>query len=85
MSSDTMVNSEITDGYRDGLDPNCPEPSAQRTQSYCYGFLNGREDLRRSRLPCHSAPPHHAKEELRRSDTQGREPQQPRLGHVLAG
>jgi hypothetical protein len=47
MSSDDLINSEMTDGYRDGLNPNSPEPSANRTQSYRYGFLNGRDDLRR--------------------------------------
>ena len=47
VSSDDMINSEMNDGYRDGLDPDSPEPSANRTQSYCYGFLNGRDDLRR--------------------------------------
>jgi hypothetical protein len=46
VSSDDMINSEMTDGYRDGLDPDSPEPSANRTQSYRYGFLNGRDDLR---------------------------------------
>jgi hypothetical protein len=50
VSSDDRINSELTDGYRDGLDPNSPEPSANCTQSYCYGFLNGREDLRRKLL-----------------------------------
>jgi hypothetical protein len=47
VSSDDIINSEMTDGYRDGLDPNSPEPSANRTRSYHYGFLNGRDDLRR--------------------------------------
>jgi hypothetical protein len=47
MSSDDLINREMTDGYRDGLNPNSPEPSATRTQSYRYGFLNGRDDLRR--------------------------------------
>jgi hypothetical protein len=47
VSSDDMISSEMTDGYRDGLDPDSPEPSANRTQSYWHGFLNGRDDLRR--------------------------------------
>jgi hypothetical protein len=42
-----MINSEMADGYRDGLNPDSPEPSASRTQSYRYGFLNGRDELRR--------------------------------------
>ena len=42
-----MINCEITEGYRAGLNPNSPEPSANRTPSYRYGFLNGRGDLQR--------------------------------------
>ena len=51
MSSDDMINSEMIDGYRDGLNPDSPEPSAGRTPSYRYGFRNGREDLRRKTHP----------------------------------
>ena len=47
MSSDDLVNREITEGYRDGLNPNAPEPAAHRTQAYRHGFFNGREELRR--------------------------------------
>lgn len=61
MSSDDLINREMTEGYRDGLNPNSPEPAANRTQAYRYGFLNGREELRRkSRGLAEStaAPPH---------------------------
>ena len=35
----------MVEGYIDGLDPNSPEPSANRSHSYRHGFLNGRDDL----------------------------------------
>jgi hypothetical protein len=47
MSSDHLIDGEMAEGYRDGLNPKSPEPSADRAQSYRYGFLNGREELRR--------------------------------------
>lgn len=33
------------EGYKDGLDPNSPPPSANRSHSYRHGFQNGRNDL----------------------------------------
>ncbi len=43
---------EMTDGYLDGLKPDNPEPSANRSASYRHGFANGRDDLAHSpRLP----------------------------------
>lgn len=41
------ANDEMLDGYRDGLDPSSPEPSANRSDSYRHGFANGRDDLAR--------------------------------------
>jgi hypothetical protein len=35
----------MVEGYLDGLDPNSPEPSSNRTLSYRHGFANGRDDL----------------------------------------
>lgn len=35
---------EMVEGYRDGRDPDSPEPSANRSASYVHGFLNGRDD-----------------------------------------
>jgi len=35
---------EMVEGYRDGRDPDSPEPSANRSESYRHGFLNGRDD-----------------------------------------
>lgn len=35
---------QMIEGYRDGRDPDCPEPSANRSVSYVHGFLNGRDD-----------------------------------------
>jgi hypothetical protein len=40
-------------GYMDGLDPNSPPPSSNRTPAYHHGFMNGRDDL--SRKPRDSA------------------------------
>lgn len=37
---------EMIDGFRDGYDLNCPEPSANRSRSYRHGFANGRDDHR---------------------------------------
>lgn len=36
---------EMVEGYRDGRDPNSPEPSSNRSHSYRHGFANGRDDL----------------------------------------
>jgi len=38
------ANDEMVEGYRDGLDMNSPEPSANRSFSYRHGFKNGRAD-----------------------------------------
>ena len=58
MSSDDLINRDMTEGYRDGLNPNAPEPAAHRTQAYRSGFLNGREELRRqSSSQSDAAPP----------------------------
>ena len=35
---------QMIEGYRDGRDPDSPEPSANRSVSYVHGFLNGRDD-----------------------------------------
>jgi hypothetical protein len=38
------ADQEMIEGYRDGLDLNCPEPSSNRSHSYRHGFANGRDD-----------------------------------------
>lgn len=38
------ANQDMIDGYVDGLDQTCPEPSANRSHSYRHGFANGRDD-----------------------------------------
>ena len=38
---------EMLDGYLDGLKPDSPEASGNRSQSYRHGFSNGRDDWRR--------------------------------------
>jgi hypothetical protein len=35
---------QMIEGYRDGRDPDSPEPSENRPASYRHGFLNGRDD-----------------------------------------
>lgn len=42
-----MANDEMLAGYLDGLDPDNPEPSSNRSHSYRHGFANGRDDLNR--------------------------------------
>lgn len=41
------MNREMVEGYMDGLDPDAPKPSANRSASYRHGFANGRDDLRK--------------------------------------
>jgi hypothetical protein len=38
----------MAQGYRDGRNPDNPEPSANRSASYRHGFENGRDDYARS-------------------------------------
>lgn len=38
------ANDEMIQGYLDGFDLTSPEPSGNRSRSYCHGFLNGRDD-----------------------------------------
>lgn len=38
------ANEEMIQGYVDGADPNSPEPSTNRSNSYRHGFANGRSD-----------------------------------------
>lgn len=40
------ANDQMVEGYRDGLDLDSPEPSANRSASYRHGFANGRDDRR---------------------------------------
>lgn len=43
---------DMVEGYLDGLKPDNPEPSANRSHSYRHGFANGRDDMTHSpRLP----------------------------------
>lgn len=37
---------DMLEGYNDGRNPDSPEPSANRSDSYRHGFQNGRDDLR---------------------------------------
>lgn len=43
---ENWAEADMVEGYRDGRDPNCPEPSSNRSRSYIHGFRNGRDDLR---------------------------------------
>jgi len=38
------ANTEMIEGFRDGYDLSCPEPSDNRSHSYRHGFANGRDD-----------------------------------------
>lgn len=40
------ANTEMIEGYCDGLNLDCPEPSDNRSASYRHGFANGRDDRR---------------------------------------
>lgn len=40
------ANADMIDGFCDGYDMECPEPSANRSHSYRHGFANGRDDRR---------------------------------------
>lgn len=44
------ANEEMVQGYMDGLDANCPEPSANRSMSYRHGFKVGRSELEHKTL-----------------------------------
>lgn len=41
------ANDEMVEGYLNGLDPDSPEPSGNRSRAYRHGFANGRDDLAR--------------------------------------
>lgn len=41
---DVSANDEMLEGYRDGFNPDSPEPSANRSESYRHGFACGRAD-----------------------------------------
>lgn len=43
----TAHDRERVDGYRDGRDPEAPEPSENRSASYRHGFKVGRAELAR--------------------------------------
>jgi hypothetical protein len=36
---------DMVEGYKDGLNPDSPPPSDNRSHSYRHGFANGRDDL----------------------------------------
>lgn len=44
MGTGDIDAAEMIDGYRDGMDPDSPPPSANRSASYRHGFANGRDD-----------------------------------------
>lgn len=44
-----FADDEVFAGYCDGLDPDSPEPSDNRTPAYRHGWRNGRDD--RAGLP----------------------------------
>lgn len=38
------ANDEMVEGYLDGFNPENPQPSENRSESYRHGFANGRAD-----------------------------------------
>ncbi len=46
---------EFAEGYRDGRDPNAPEPSANRSHRYRHSFAIGRAELANKPIPYHRA------------------------------
>ena len=46
-----MSSAEFVEGYRDGRDPNAPEPSANRSHAYRHSFAVGRAELAKKPIP----------------------------------
>lgn len=44
------ANEEMAQGYMDGRDTDCPEPSGNRSNSYRHGFMVGRAEREGRRL-----------------------------------
>jgi hypothetical protein len=40
-----VASDDFAEGYRDGRDPDCPEPSENRSHSYRHSFAVGRAEL----------------------------------------
>mgnify|MGYP001104541154 CR=1 FL=1 len=57
--SDIWANDEMVQGYRDGLDKDSPDPSANRTRSYRHGFANARADISKPYQPRTDIPEGH--------------------------
>lgn len=49
-STGRPANDDMIEGYRDGRDPDSPEPSANRSASYRHGHAVGRSEINRTRL-----------------------------------
>jgi len=47
----TSADNEFWQGYRDGRDPDCPEPSANRSHAYRHSFAVGRAELAGKPIP----------------------------------
>lgn len=45
VSAEASVPPDMVEGYIDGLNPDSPNPSDNRSHSYRHGFANGRDDL----------------------------------------
>jgi hypothetical protein len=45
------TDDEFAEGYRDGRDPNAPEPSANRSHAYRHSFAVGRAEIARCHIP----------------------------------
>ena len=38
------MSTDMVEGFLDGYDLSCPEPSGNRSHAYRHGFANGRDD-----------------------------------------
>lgn len=45
------MEDDFREGYRDGRDPDAPEPSANRSASYRHSFAVGRAELANNPIP----------------------------------
>jgi hypothetical protein len=48
LGSHKLFLDEMVEGYRDGRNPDNPEPSQNRSNSYKHGIANGRDDYARA-------------------------------------
>jgi hypothetical protein len=50
-----MADDEYVEGYRDGRDPDAPEPSVNRSHRYRHSFAIGRAEIANRPIPYQEA------------------------------